>query len=174
MKNIIVSIAIVLSFALTSNFSWSAPQKRRTPPVLRTAPPQSKMVLMARYLKAVYDQVLQHWDVKRVPLMKLHKQSAVAQLIIDKRGRLIKFRLNHSSKVKMFDKTLIAAIKRANPFPPPAPALRKLLRTQGLEIAFRRRVFRKKLYPLKTQYKGTAVVPNWRPRGDGQRKTKKR
>ena len=168
---LILTMLLILALPI---LAWGAPKKRVSPPTRRAAPPDSQMVLMARYLKTVYDQVIKNWDAKKIPLMKLHQRHAVAQLIINKQGRLIKFRLTHSSGVKLLDRTLIKAIKRANPFPPPAPVLRKLLITDGLEIAFRRRVFRKKLYPLKTKYRGTAVVPNWRPRVDGQRKPKKR
>lgn len=134
------------------------------PPEQRPEPPANEMILIARYMAEVHEKIQRFWDVKGISLMDLHRRHAVLQLWIDPRGQVIKFRITHSSGLAAMDRSLIAAVRKAHPFVAPPKPIVSLLKTDGLEITIKRRVFLKKLLPTKPHYRGTAVVPNWTPR----------
>lgn len=152
------SWATLHSPVATTTSAWAGP------PAKRNEPPASVLLLSARYMSVINLKLQKVWNVSSVPLMELHRRIAVVHLFINAKGHVIKFRISQSSGLKSFDRSLIAAVRKAHPFVAPHPKLRKLLKTKGLELSIRRRVFRKKLFPNRPHYRGTVVVPNWRPR----------
>lgn len=143
---------------------WGSLQTHAAPPQSRTEPPTPDLLLVARYMNEVHQKVQRFWNVKGISLMDLHRRYAVLQLWLDHKGRVIKFRITQSSNLRAMDRSLIEAVRKAHPFPPPPRGIASLLRNEGLEVTIKRRVFLKKLLPVKPHYRGTAVVPNWRPR----------
>jgi TonB family protein len=155
-------ICALLSMAMLINNPIPAlTQTADKPSKQRAAPQPNTLLLTAQYLVTVNQQIQKIWDVSEISIMELHNRSAVAQLWIDRRGRLHKYKLTQSSGLKVFDQSLIKAIRKAPPFPAPHKAIRNAIFKGGIEITFRRRVFRKKLLPIKRKYRDTTVMPEW-------------
>lgn len=158
-------LALLLCGALAfDSLSFAGPPSRRAAPSRRPPPPPSAMLLTARYMIGVNQKVQKAWKVDSIPLMLRHRLSAVVQLWISPKGKLLRYKLTQESGNKAFDRSLRKAIGQIKRFASPPPTLHKLLRTDGIEITFKRRVFRKKLLPLRTRVRSSVVVPNWRPR----------
>ncbi|TNE49762.1 MAG: TonB C-terminal domain-containing protein [Deltaproteobacteria bacterium] len=182
-KSILWGVTFCLLFVGFAGYGWmSAGQPSLSqpawaaPPSQRSKPPLSAYVLLARYMAAINKKIQKNWDISSVPLMELHRRTAVVHLFINAKGHLIKFRISQSSGLKSFDNSIIHAVRKSHPFTKPPKAIRKILRKNGSEITIRRRVFRKKLFPNRPHYRGTVVVPNWRPRvmDRGVKKKKKK
>ncbi|MCB9641173.1 MAG: TonB C-terminal domain-containing protein [Myxococcales bacterium] len=123
----------------------------------------SPLLLTARYLARVHDRIQKSWETQKLPLMALHKRSATVTVWIDAKGKLKKIKIVQSSGLKSFDHSLLKAIYKSSPFEKPHPSILEDVQKTGLDIVFRKRVFKRKLKPLKLEYKGKTTVPNWTP-----------
>ena len=150
-----IGIVFILIFTTTSLLRANPPSKSQ-----KTS--QSSMILLARYLSDLHSKIQKKWDVSKIPYMELHRRSAVLQLWINKKGRLVKIKIGRSSGFHAFDRSILKAAFRASPYPPPPHSIRKATLKEGFEIVLRKRVFRKTLLPLRLHYKGTTVVPSWK------------
>ena len=123
----------------------------------------TQLIEIAHYLKIVHDKIQKNWQVKSIPLMELHRRYAIFTLWFSPKGKILKIKLSSSSGYDRFDKTLLQSIKKITRYPKPPQSIQQYLKKNGLQISFRRRVFKKKLLPLKRKYDSTVRVPNWRP-----------
>ena len=115
-------------------------------------------------MNSVHGQIQSKWNLRKVALLERHKRSATVSLKINASGFLIESKLVRKSGLVEFDKSLLAAIGAAAPFAPPAPEIRSFLKKKGMEILFRKRIFRRGLLKNKLKYKGTTVAPKWKPK----------
>lgn len=120
------------------------------------------LLVTGRYLAAVHKRVQSLWKAKNVPVMELHRRSAIIRFWIRKDGKLRRIRVVQKSDHKAFDKSLLKAVSKALPFPKPPALILKTVQEKGVEIMFRKRAFLKKNLPLKTKYKGKSTLTNWR------------
>ena len=118
------------------------------------------MILTARYLSTLHSRVQRHWK-PGLSLMELNKLSATVTLHIRPDGRLWKVSLARKSESRAFNRSLLGAVRSAQPFPAPPSFLAREANTTGLEVMFRKRVFRRNLAPLRRRWKGSAVAPDW-------------
>lgn len=132
------------------------------------------MLKTARYLSSVYQKVYAAWKIKGIPFMELHRRSATLRFWVKANGQLARIRVVQASGHKRFDLSLLRAVTQALPFAKPPHAIRSTVLKEGLEILFRRRVFKKKTLPLNTKYKGKMVLGNWQKKRVQARKPKKR
>ena len=134
-----------------------------TPNHTATNSETSPLVLTARYLVHLHDKIQKAWDIQKLPLMDVHKRSTTLTLWIDAQGKLQKIKIAQSSGLDAFDHSLLKAVYKASPFDKPHPSFLEDAQKNGLDIVFRRRVFNRKLEPLKLKHAGENVVPNWTP-----------
>jgi TonB family protein len=91
-----------------------------------------------RYWAVVRSQVQRYYDVSQtIPeseRMHLHAQVAIR---IGASGQLLKAELAKPSGNGLFDQAVLAAAKKASPFPPPPDNLRANLQSSGVALDFR-------------------------------------
>lgn len=102
------------------------PQEAPTPPApVATAPPPPRpsAAQVASWHRTIALQLERH---KGYPAAaRTRHQTGVVQLgfAIDRAGRVVASRIVHSSGVPALDQESLATVKRAQPFPPPPPAM---------------------------------------------------
>ena len=123
------------------------------------------LLLTARYLQRVHKKVQAKWNTSKLPIMELHKRSVTLTVWIGKKGSLLKLKVGQSSGLKRIDRSILAAARKAAPFPAPPAPLQKTLTTVGMDITFRPQIFKKKLIKGgKRSYRSVTVAPRWSPR----------
>lgn len=121
-----------------------------------------KMRQTAAYLSILHKRIQERWQIKKLSWAKLRLLSATVTIWINAKGGLVNMKFQRASGSKHFDASLVRAVQRSSPFPKPPALLRKTARFSGLEIYFRKRVFKRSKVPLKLRFRSTAVAPKWR------------
>jgi TonB family protein len=91
-----------------------------------------------RYYGLLLAQVTRNYDVAQtIPEEeRLHLRAQVA-LRISRSGEVVQARLARPSGNSLYDSAVMAAVKKASPFPPPPEALRNQLSREGVVLEFR-------------------------------------
>ncbi len=97
-----------------------ARNKTANPPAATSAVGNYQLNRYAEQLKA---WITDHWQLPELLLKE--KLTATVSLTIDSTGRLVRQNLEKMSGNRLFDDSIIKAIKRAAPFPPFPPAMDK-------------------------------------------------
>jgi protein TonB len=73
----------------------------------------------AAYQKQVFDKVARAWTAPADSKAPKLGQKAVVQVVIDGKGAIVTSIISMQSGSPMFDAAVLAAVRRAAPFPPP-------------------------------------------------------
>jgi len=91
-----------------------------------------------RYYGQLKAQIQQRYDVSQtIPEQERLHLKAQVLVLIGKTGEVLKARLATSSGNELFDNSVLAAVKKASPFPPPPEHLRDALQRRGIVLEFR-------------------------------------
>lgn len=86
------------------------------------------------YLTDLDEHVKQHWHLPN--FLANANLNATIELFIDERGGIIRKNLVKSSGNPIYDQTVLAAIEKAAPFPPPPPKLVNIFAVDGVRLGF--------------------------------------
>jgi TonB family protein len=90
-----------------------------------------------RYWGVLSAQVRRYYDVSQtIPDAERIRLRARVLVRIGKSGDLLKVELTQKSDNNLFDQAVVAAVKKAAPFPPPPDTLRAALQSGGVNLEF--------------------------------------
>jgi colicin import membrane protein len=87
-----------------------------------------------RYLSQIETNIRQNWNLPK--WLEDANLRAQVRVMIDERGYVINKKIETSSGNESFDDTVIAAVEKASPLPPPPDRLKNVLSTRGFVLNF--------------------------------------